>query len=219
MLNIEPVTEEKIKKLANKIKYSREKKKLSIRALAEKSDLLTISEISFLENAKRKKPDPIILKALAHSLGDNYLDYFKILGYLEGDDILTPVNRDNKVPVYSSVFADTDNHLEFGELIEYISTTHIKNIDEIFGIKVEDNSMFPTIPEHSTILIRKGSEINEGSVGVFLLNNKPLLKRYKKQGEYVLLISDNTQYEPIIVNKDDQFLKVGKVIQMLTIFN
>ncbi len=89
MSNIEQVTEEQIKKLANIIKNSREKKHLSIRALADKSDLLTISEISFLENAKRKKTDPIILKALAQALGDCYLMYFEILGYIEKNELIS----------------------------------------------------------------------------------------------------------------------------------
>ncbi len=213
------IEEKKLRELANVLKNTRLKKELTIRELADKSDIIIASEVSMLENAKRKKPDPLVLKAFANALELNYLDLYKILGYYDGHDILTPVNLDSKVPVYNCVFAGGNGHLEFGELIEYISTSHLKNIEGVFGIKVKGDSMSPTIPEDSTILIRKDSEVNEGKIGVFILNNEPLLKRYKKQGEYILLISDNKDYEPIIVNKHDEFFIVGKVFQMLTHFD
>ncbi len=212
------IQEKNLIELAKILKDARKNKNLTVRELAEKSDMIIASEVSMLENARRKKPDPLVLKAFANALELNYLELYKILGYYDGDDVLSPVNLESQIPVYSCVFAGVDGHLEFGELLEYISTTHIKNTEEVFGIKVMGDSMLPTIPEDSTILIKRDSEVNEGSIGVFIVNNKPLLKRYKKQGEYVLLISDNNAYEPIIINKHDEFFIVGKVIQMITQF-
>jgi transcriptional regulator with XRE-family HTH domain len=64
------------------IKNLREQNKLSQRDLAEKSGISN-AEISRLETGGRKKPSPIVLKALAPYLGVSYAELMQQAGYVE----------------------------------------------------------------------------------------------------------------------------------------
>lgn len=215
MSNIEQVTEEKIKKLANIIKNSREKKHLSIRALADKSDLLTISEISFLENAKRKKPDPIILKALAQALGDCYLMYFEILGYIEKNELISSnanlINSQlQEIPVYGSISTGHGEPI-YGELIQTIVLPYTSK--NCIATLINGDSMEPKFPDKSIVIIDKDDiDISNNDVMAFIVNDESLVKRVILKGDNLILTSDNPAYSPIYISKYDEINVIGKII-------
>lgn len=64
------------------IKNLRDQNALSQRDLAEKSGVSN-AEISRLETGERKKPSPMVLKALAPFLGASYEDLMQKAGYIE----------------------------------------------------------------------------------------------------------------------------------------
>lgn len=64
------------------LKNLRNENKLSQRELSEKSGVSN-AEISRIESGERKKPSPIMLKAIAPYLGITYEDLLQKAGYLE----------------------------------------------------------------------------------------------------------------------------------------
>ena len=60
------------------LKKARMKKGYSTRKLAELSESASNAEISMLENAKRLKPDPIMLKSTAKILDLDYIELFQV---------------------------------------------------------------------------------------------------------------------------------------------
>ena len=209
-------------KLAITLKKLREKRNLSIMALAEISGLGngTIGNIERGASNGRVSTLEIISKAL----NLNKQEREELFNCIVPDDVKSPrisrdklsiVNLEHQIPVYSKVFAGENGVLEFGELIEYINIPSLRNGTEIIGIKVDGDSMERTIPQGATILVKKDVEVSDNEIGVFIHNNNPLVKRFRKKENEVYLMSDNTSYMPIAIREGDEFYIVGKVVEYL----
>lgn len=77
-----------------------------------------------------------------------------------------------------------------------------------YAVKVSGNSMVPRFVDQQIIFIHEQSTLNEGEIGIFLLNNDVYLKKLGK-GQ---LISLNPEYEPIPIEAIDNFRVFGKVV-------
>lgn len=84
-----------------------------------------------------------------------------------------------------------------------------------FYLKAKGNSMEPTIPNGSLVLIREQSEVENGEIAAVLVNGdtEATLKRVKKQNGVVILMPDNPNYEPIVVSKSYPARIIGKAIR------
>ena len=83
------------------------------------------------------------------------------------------------------------------------------------GIKVDGDSMEHTIPDGATVLVKKDIEVAHNEIGVFIYNNNPLVKRLKQQKGIMMLLSDNNNYDPIIIEDYDDFFVIGKVVEVM----
>ncbi|MDM5230179.1 LexA family protein [Lysinibacillus pakistanensis] len=84
----------------------------------------------------------------------------------------------------------------------------------IFALVAKGDSMEPTIPNGSKVLIREQSEVEYGEIAAVLVNGdtEATLKRVKKQGETILLMPDNPKHEPYIVNENNPAKIIGKAV-------
>ena len=98
------------------------------------------------------------------------------------------------------------------ERIEFPASKVPKGTD--FGVRISGDSMEPSIPDRAIVWVRKTPEIYDGQVGVFMIDNMAVCKRYHKEGEKIVLQSDNPAYEPIEITNFERFGIVGKVIGM-----
>lgn len=85
----------------------------------------------------------------------------------------------------------------------------------LFYLKTKGNSMVPTIPENSYVLIREQPEVEENEIAAVLVNGntEATLKRVKHQGNMVMLIADNPDYPPYIITEDNPAQILGKAIK------
>jgi repressor LexA len=72
-----------------------------------------------------------------------------------------------------------------------------------------------TIPDKSTIIIDTNSNVLSEDVGVFIVNNELLIRRFLERNGSKLLIADNSSFYPIIINESDDFHVVGKIIEVM----
>lgn len=79
-----------------------------------------------------------------------------------------------------------------------------------FVLSCIDNSMEPTIANGSQVVVHEQSDAENGQIAVVLFEdeNTATLKRIKKTKTGVILTSDNSEYEPIVLNKD----KRGRIL-------
>ena len=80
--------------------------------------------------------------------------------------------------------------------------------------------MSPTIVDGDEIMIRRQPDVNDNEIGVVLLDgdNTATLKRVKHVGDSVMLIGDNRNFEPIIMNEDNPGRIIGKAVQLFRDF-
>lgn len=120
------------------------------------------------------------------------------------------------IPVYNSVSAGLGCEV-CSDPIDYLP--YPKTTGEIIAIRVEGDSMEDTIPDGSTIVVKKNVMVEIGEIGVFLTNGidykEGYVKRLRhKNGTYVLE-SDNKKYEDIKIKTSD-IIACGKVIKIMT---
>ena len=86
----------------------------------------------------------------------------------------------------------------------------------LFYLKAKGNSMSPNIEDGSLVLIREQADVENGEVAAVLLDGdtRATLKRVKKDGRNIILIPDNREYPPIIVNQDNPARIIGKAMRV-----
>lgn len=164
-----------------------------------------------------KKVNPFHLQALAKVLRIDYKILYQIVGYLETSEseIENATNNDPSIPIFSKLLPGESGQILFGEVLEYINSATNNINREFIGVRINDNSMEHTIPNNSTVIIHMNCEVLNEEVGVFILNNNLLIKRFIQINGCKMLLSDNGTFYPIVIAEKDSFFVIGKVVEVL----
>lgn len=86
---------------------------------------------------------------------------------------------------------------------------------KLFYLEAVGDSMEPTIPDGSLVLIREQHSVENGEIAAVLLNSdsEATLKRVKIQGNVIMLIPDNTNHDPLLITKDNPARIIGKAVR------
>jgi repressor LexA len=86
---------------------------------------------------------------------------------------------------------------------------------DIFYLEAKGKSMEPTIPDGSSVLVRAQSDVENGEIAAVLVNGdtEATLKRIKKQDGLIILMPDNSTFEPIVASKKYPVRIIGKAIR------
>lgn len=200
--------------LANNIRYYRKLNKLTQADLANKLDVAPTA-ISAWE-VGRNKPLMDKIEQMSTLFNVKKSD-------LLGDEIDTPTNLVpiNRASIVSIPILGT---IKCGQpiLAEDNITGYREELSDrlpsgnLFYLKSQGDSMVPTIPEGSLVLIREQPTVEYGEVAAVLVNGdtEATLKRVKKQGDIVMLIADNPDYPPYIITDDNPARIIGKAVQV-----
>lgn len=88
-----------------------------------------------------------------------------------------------------------------------------------FLLRAYGDSMYPKIEEGDLVLIREQPTVENGEIACVLVNGdtEATLKRVKYQGDMVMLVPDNKNYDPIVVTPEMQVRIVGKAINIISV--
>lgn len=86
---------------------------------------------------------------------------------------------------------------------------------DTYILRAEGNSMEPTIPQGSLLLMEAGADYLHDSLVVVQTPSGLMVKRYHSKG---FLTSDNPAYPPIEFSSFDDVWVIGVVRQMITTF-
>lgn len=139
-------------------------------------------------------------------------DFAKVLsvsiGYLLEDD-QKQIN-DNLIPIYSALSCGTGTWVD--EIPDdYVSVPESMRFSgRAFANFADGDSMTPKIRNGDLLIFQETPQIPSGSVGSFSLNGAYYCKRLKclPDGSY-WLFSDNPEYDPIPITKNDDFRVLG----------
>ena len=86
----------------------------------------------------------------------------------------------------------------------------------VFALRAKGESMLPTIPDGALVIIREQAVVENGEIAAVLLNGdtEATLKRIKRQGDVLLLVPDNKDYDIIIVDDNNPARIIGKAISV-----
>lgn len=91
---------------------------------------------------------------------------------------------------------------------------------ECFGLKVRGDSMINAgIMEGDLVIIQPQKDASNGDIIVALLKDEATMKRYSLVNNKIYLVPENEKYEPIIIDNNEDFSIVGKVIGVFRSYN
>lgn len=218
------------------LKKLRESKKLTIEELARKAGIGK-GTVGDIETGKSKSTVKTLDKiATALNLSQNERDqlYNAFLGRKaassnkvkeEKNNIELSYDADNLVekylnpiemmtiPVYSSVAAGC-GYIPDAEPIDYITIQKISG--DCIGVKVNGDSMEPTLFNDDIVILKKDIEVGIGEIGVFInkATGESLVKRLKKKNGVFILESDNHIFKDREI-KSDEICCCGKVVSIM----
>lgn len=93
------------------------------------------------------------------------------------------------------------------------------SVADYFGLKVRGDSMAPRIQNNDVVICKKQSVVENGEIGVILINGcDATLKRVKKLETGITLIPDNPNFEPTFFTAAEienlPVVILGKVIEL-----
>lgn len=97
------------------------------------------------------------------------------------------------------------------ERIEFPASQVPRGAD--FGVRISGDSMEPTIHNGTIVWVHKVPELQEGQIGIFMVDDGAVCKRFHKAGRGVELWSDNYKYDPIKVSEFERLGIVGRVLE------
>jgi len=136
---------------------------------------------------EEKDPDNL------YSLSNGF-EYIPILGEIAcGEPIYAEEN-------FQGYWIEPKEHLPSGRL---------------YYLRAKGDSMEPTIPDGSMVLIREQPDVETNEIAAVLLNGdtEATLKRIRKYNGTIILQPDNPKYAPIIVNENNPAKIIGKAIR------
>lgn len=156
------------------------------------------------------------LQKLSDFFGINISDLTSDEHDLREINNLTDIGETIKIPIIGQIACGdpiTADENIIGYLEEPASTL---SSGDLFALKTVGNSMTPTIPEGSNVIIREQPDVEDGEIAAVLVNSdeEATLKRVKRQGDVVMLLADNPAYPPYIVTEDNPARILGKAVKV-----
>lgn len=96
----------------------------------------------------------------------------------------------------------------------YVFINH-KPKEEYFALRVFGDSMINAgIPDGAILIVHKQPHAENGNIVIAFLNGEQTVKYLKFSGDDMYLVPANNNYLPIPVRKTDEFLILGKVVEI-----
>lgn len=99
---------------------------------------------------------------------------------------------------------------------EYRTWEFNSNSDDYFILDVDTDSMVPSIPIGSEVLVREQKEVGDGQIAAVMIygGNLTALFRVKHHGSVSLLIPENPRHQPIVLSDDADAHIIGRAVEV-----
>jgi len=149
---------------------------------------------------------------------DNVLEYeynrTKTLAEQADDDYVEPTIT---VKLSQNTAAGTGSHLfeDYFEDVEFPVSVVPCGTD--YAVKINGNSMEPTIPNGAIAFVRSCPAIENNKIGLFFLDGEGYCKRLKVDHNYrkIWLVSDNPDCDDIEIKEEDYLHTFGEVLDWM----
>lgn len=118
-----------------------------------------------------------------------------------------------KLPLLSEISAGLPIYMN-EEYEEYFYIPHdvIRSNKDLFMLKVKGDSMIDAgIDDGDYVVIKKDNNLNKRSIVAVEVDGHATLKKFEVQGNKLILLPENINYEPIVVSADEARI-IGRAI-------
>lgn len=205
------------KYIGKRIKEFRKAHNLTTEELAEKIGT-TRATVTRYENGVRKANQDVLFQ-LADIFNISVDDFFPPRNSMPSN-IIYPLSsglQQVSIPIIGTIACGDPITAE--ENIEgYTKETFEKPVPSgtLFALRCKGHSMEPIIPDGALVTLRAQPDVEDDEIAAVLVDgdNEATLKRVKHQNDMVMLIPENKEYTPIILNNANPGRIVGKVIHV-----
>ncbi len=177
-----------------------------------------ISAGNFSRILKGQKASPEILRKIADASATvSYSQLMQAAGYVE--DQAGAQAEIQAIPVYGSIAAGSPIEAE-ENFSGYIRLEYAQKHfgADCFALKVVGDSMdLANMPDGSTVIVKRQSEVRDGEIGAVMIAGQATVKRIYHQGEHLVLapVSKSALYGPQVYSGEDEVRILGKVVLAL----
>lgn len=206
---------------ASNLKYLRTRKNMEQQELAELLNRKSGSTVSDWERGKFI-PRSGTLTDLAEIFNVELDDllYKDLTNPVSKPSNITPIKSIIKIPRLGKIacgepITAIENIDDYKEVPE--ETLPAGNVEDLFFLTAQGDSMEPKIPNGSDVLCKKQADVESGDIAAVLLNGdeETTLKKVIKQDDgTVILQALNESYAPYVLNENNPGRIVGKAIRV-----
>lgn len=205
-------------KARNENKWSLNQVKIKIEAIPPKKEF-SISEIGRVERGERKDPNPALLARLCKIYKMDVVSIFRRLGYLYDDNLDNLVLYDKED--YISTFDNIVDAMDFSgfknEKFSLLDKEIMENPLNLVRVFIKNEDVPNELSDTVWVLIDRGVEVSDGEIGVFLYQDKYLIRKkvISTDGGITLIGKDN---KITVIRNTTQYKELGKIIKGLKSF-
>lgn len=187
-----------MKTIGERIKEARTKKGLSQTELAEKLGYKSRSSINKIEVGGRDIPRSQIVR-IAESL-DVTPSYLMGWEDEKPNASIPPSDKVHMIPIFGSVAAGFGAYAD-SDILGYMPLVveNSYDVENTLIIKVEGESMYPTICDGDKIVVRKQDSVDNGRIAVVMIGDEAVVKRIECDKNKLTLHSINPMFSPRVI--------------------
>ncbi|MCZ1180370.1 MAG: XRE family transcriptional regulator [Shouchella clausii] len=195
--------------MANNLKKQLSRKGITQTMMARDLDLPEMTVSNWVKGKTYPRPDKIQLMA----------DYFGINRSQLTEEFptnLEPISpRTVALPILGTIACGDPITAEENVKGYHYASPESLPTGNLFCLEAKGESMHPTIPDKSLVIIREQPDVESGEIAAVLVNgnSEATLKRVKKQGNTFILMPDNPNFDPILVDENNPAKIIGKAIK------
>lgn len=199
----------------NELKRLMELKSGSVKAFSEEIGLAYTTVRSILQRGVYNSNVENVLKICKglNLKAEKILDYDDGEQELENEIDTLPVRE---IPIVSQISAGLPIYAEENILEHtYIATKKLNTNKEIFGLRVNGDSMDKEFRDGDVVIVEKDSVVENGQIAVIQVNGyNATVKRVRYEKDRIILIpeSNNPAHYPQVYSQDDEVKIIGKVV-------
>ena len=199
----------------NELKRLMELKSGSVKAFSEEIGLAYTTVRSILQRGVYNSNVENVLKICKglNLKAEKILDYDNGEQELENEIDTLPVRE---IPIVSQISAGLPIYAEENILEHtYIATKKLNSNKEIFGLRVNGDSMDKEFRDGDVVIVEKDAVVENGQIAVVQINGyNATVKRVRYEKDRIILIpeSNNPAHYPQVYSQDDEVKIIGKVV-------
>lgn len=183
--------------IGDRVKLLRQKKKMTQPELAEKLGYKSKSSVAHIENGRDIPRSMVVTLADILETTPSYL-----MGWEDEkpNASIPPSDKVHMIPIFGSVAAGFGAYAD-SDILGYMPLVveNSYDVENTLIIKVEGESMYPTICDGDKIVVRKQDSVDNGRIAVVMIGDEAVVKRIECDKNKLTLHSINPMFSPRVI--------------------